>query len=282
MSKITPRAPRRKLTVQPGDRIGRGVVVEEVRVSHSQAATQRGARMLCDCGTVYEVSLGNLLAREQPTRSCGCLPKDASRERVRSKAPGRSGPQFVHGLSRTHPLYKTWQNMMTRCYNPENKGYPTYGGRGIKVCMRWHDPVCFTQDIARLIGPRPGGYSLDRYPDNNGNYEEGNVRWADPVEQARNSRNYRDGRAGKRLYHTWYAMLRHHPDEVCKRWRGFPAFEEDVSALDPSQGPGMCLIRIDMRQSYGPSNVRWITRAEFQRFLSGWRQRRGSQFVSQG
>jgi hypothetical protein len=268
-----PRRPRRKLTVQPGDKIGRGVVLEEIRVPHSQAASQRGARMLCDCGTTYEVALGSLLSREQPTRSCGCLIGDASSERAKAKTASDSGPRYVHGLSRTHPLYKTWQNMMRRCYDPANKEYRWYGARGIQVCERWHDPVLFTGDIDRLLGPRPEGMTLDRYPDGSGNYEEGNVRWADPIAQARNSRNYKGGRAAKRLYYTWRAMLRFHPDEVCERWQDFPAFEEDMSGLESSQGPGMCFVRINLRQPYAPGNVQWITRARFQQYASEWRQR---------
>lgn len=74
-----------------------------------------------------------------------------------------------------------WVGMLGRCNKPAHISFPRYGGRGIKVCQRWADSFeAFCADI----GERPQGMSLDRWPNNDGNYEPGNVRWATAKEQA--------------------------------------------------------------------------------------------------
>ena len=76
--------------------------------------------------------------------------------------------------------------MLDRCFNPGCKDWHRYGGRGITVCERWRDYNNFLADMGRKPSP---ALSIDRYPDNNGNYEPGNCRWATAKQQSANRRN---------------------------------------------------------------------------------------------
>jgi hypothetical protein len=88
-----------------------------------------------------------------------------------------------HGKA-TSVEYKTWNGMIQRCHNPNDSGYVAYGGRGITVCPEWR--ASFAAFFAH-VGMRPSPkHSIDRYPNQDGNYEPGNVRWATTKEQARN------------------------------------------------------------------------------------------------
>ncbi len=84
------------------------------------------------------------------------------------------------------PEYQCWWNMIDRCTNPEHMSFEWYGGRGISVCDRWR--ASFLHFLADM-GERPSlKHSIDRYPNNDGNYEPGNCRWATRKQQAENQR----------------------------------------------------------------------------------------------
>ena len=90
------------------------------------------------------------------------------------------------------PEHYVWRSMLARCNNPNNAAYVYYGGRGVKVCKRWHDYAAFLADI----GPRPSvEHSLERR-NTNKDYKPSNCCWATRSEQQKNkttTRHYTDG-----------------------------------------------------------------------------------------
>lgn len=124
----------------------------------------------CECGAEKSVREDSL--KRGKTSTC---------KKCSNTDHGHTCMNGPHAASLT---YESWSQMRSRCYCPTHKNWNNYGGRGISACERWEVFENFLSDM----GERPKGTTLDRYPDNNGNYEPGNCRWATVKEQGQNTR----------------------------------------------------------------------------------------------
>lgn len=102
----------------------------------------------------------------------------------RNKKGDSRGCYITHGMSGTR-IYSIWSDMKRRCYNPKNKRYERYGGRGIEVCKEWKDDFQTFYKWAISNGYEDN-LSIER---NNidGNYCPENCRWITFAEQQRNT-----------------------------------------------------------------------------------------------
>ena len=162
-----------------GTRIGMLRVLEFSGVSPAPQGRRHVLwKCLCDCGTEIVLRSAVLLRRSRD--SCGCM-----------TGIRRSKNNIEHGYSRRGKRtreYRAWASMITRCYNPKNKAYRNYGGRGVSVCPEWRKSFsAFISDV----GTCPVGKNSIGRINNNDGYNPGNVRWENLIEQANNKRNTR-------------------------------------------------------------------------------------------
>lgn len=175
-----------------GQSFGRLTVIEEAgRDKWKQVLW----RCLCVCGKTTIVVGGNL--RSGTTKSCGCFNKDQL---------------TTHGMygSSTH---SAWESMKARCGNPNNANYKNYGGRGIKVCEKWHKFESFFEDM----GKKPNGLTLERR-DNEQGYSKENCKWATYIEQSRNTRIRCTNKTGIKGV-SWDKQRQRYQAKICVNYK---------------------------------------------------------------
>jgi mRNA-degrading endonuclease HigB of HigAB toxin-antitoxin module len=107
-----------------------------------------------------------------------------------------------HKTGKASKTYRSWQNMLARCYDPKNNSFRYYGKRGIAVCKHWLEFGNFLADM----GVRPVGKTLDR-KNTDGNYTKRNCRWATKEQQYQSRRSTKLTPSDRRKIVQQYGIL---------------------------------------------------------------------------
>lgn len=125
--------------------------------------------------------------------------------------------------------YRRWKAMRQRTSDRRDAHHAEHY-REVKCCEEWANFETFLADM----GECPVGYTLDRFPNDSGNYEPGNCRWATMAEQNANRSNCilitRDGVT--KTATEWARTLGLRPATVIERLRRGWGHDRALSIVD--------------------------------------------------
>ena len=200
-----------------GKKFGMWTVLER---AEKKSENNKGLwKCLCECGKIGYVNSYNLIHKK--SLSCGCIQKKVTIERL-----------TTHNLTNTK-LYRIYFDMKRRCYNPNNKRYKDYGGRGISICDEWKNDFMSFYNWS-IENNYKEGLSIDRI-NVNGNYEPSNCRWATKKQQSNNKRNsiFFEFLGIKKTLKEWTDFMNWNYQKYYGRYsRGYVTFkEQDINLI---------------------------------------------------
>ena len=96
-----------------------------------------------------------------------------------------------YGYPLIHRLRRKYGAFDDRCNNPDHPDYKNYGRRGIQNLFTSleHFLLYVINELHITKLSQIEGLQIDRFPDNDGNYEPGNIRFVTQQENLNNRRN---------------------------------------------------------------------------------------------
>jgi hypothetical protein len=139
-----------------------------------------GVYWLCECACGNKTVVSGRSLRFGSTKSCGC----GSIRQARLNSNAARIKKMV-GSPHSRKLKDLRSNILDRCFNPANKRWNRYGGRGISVCDEWvaNGRVFYKWCLENGYEP---GLQIDRI-NVHGNYEPNNCRFVTAKVQQRNT-----------------------------------------------------------------------------------------------
>lgn len=167
------------------------LVIKEIEPIVVKGYYRRMLLIQCDvCGELREMPMSTVVSGHK--NDCGCT----------------HVPNIKHGQSHSPNggkatyYYRLWNNICTRCYNPNFIQAKNYSKKGIRMKKSWRNSFeTFYKELIAEIGERPDELlTLDRI-NNSVGYFPRNLRWATRSQQCFNRDSYANPRRWAR--HKW-------------------------------------------------------------------------------